>query len=723
MSETQVSLSTTEKLGLLPEEFEQIKELLGRTPNFIELSIFSVMWSEHYSHKNSLLQLKTLAIAGEEGVGLIDLGNGYALTIKMESHNQTSGAGVAGIHRGIISKGGRPIATLNSLRFGDIDLPDTQNSLKEVVKGIGACGNSIGVPTVGGDLYFDPCYNANPLVNTLSIGIMKKGHSSNAPAIGIGNPVFMVGAATGRERKFGLLSNLGEAKEGSEEKSSSAQAEAPFTEKLLLEATLEALETGAIVGVRDMGAAGICTATSELAAKGKVGMDVWLDKVPLRQHDILPVEILLSDSSGRMLFVVETEKEQLFLDVCEKWDLNCTQIGKVTDSGKLRYQMNAELLGEIPVEVLVQGSGAPVYERAQKEPAYMAEVRAFDPQSIIEPIEHDRVIRHLLEQVSIASKGWVVEQYDSQLEDSKIPSHIPADAAILKMQGMKTKIVVSADCNSRYVHADPEKGAMLAVSEAARNIACTGGRPLGVSNCLNFGDPYNPEVYFQFAQAIKGVGAACRKFDTSITDANVSLYNESENGPIFPTPMIGMLGVIEDTHEGGMSMDFKAKGDQIYLLGKVVEDLGSSEYVYSYHQRKLSPAPYVNLDEEHLLQQILLKLIAEKAISSAHDISDGGLIVSMLESAFVNEMGFNLKCPEGIRKDAFLYGESGGRAIVSVATAQLAKFVSITAAAGIDATHLGTVTGEHIVIDGQKMAEIYEYKRLYNRALPKKLDP
>ncbi|MEL6256247.1 MAG: phosphoribosylformylglycinamidine synthase subunit PurL [Bacteroidota bacterium] len=737
MSKIQVSLSTAEKLGLLPEEFDRIKEVLGRTPNFTELSVFSVMWSEHCSYKNSILQLKTLpntgekvlAGAGEEGAGLMDLGNGYAVAFKMESHNhptaiepyQGAATGVGGIHRDIFSLGARPIASLNSLRFGEIDLDHTQYLLKGVVKGIGDYGNAFGVPTVAGDVYFDSCYNTTPLVNAMSVGIVKKGLSATATASGIGNPVFIVGSATGKDGIHGATFASEDISSESEEKLPSVQVGDPFTEKLLLEATLEALETRAIVGVQDMGAAGITCATCEMSAKGKVGMDIWLEKVPLRQNDMLPFEILLSESQERMLFVIEKGREQEILDIFDKWDLNCAQIGELTVTGNLRYYMSGELVGEIPAEVLVLGGGAPVYEREQKEPAYMAEVRSFDPASIVEPIEHDRVIRHLLEQVSIASKGWVVEQYDSMVGTANMTTNMPADAAIVRMRGMDTGIVVSSDCNSRYVHADPEKGAMLAVAEAARNIACAGGKPLGVTNCLNFGNPYNPEVYFQFAQAIKGMGAACRKFDTPITGGNVSLYNQSESGPIFPTPMIGMVGVMENATTDQMSMNFKAKGDQIYLLGKVVEDLGSSEYVYSYHQRALSPAPYVDLDEEYLLQQTLLNLINEKAISSAHDISDGGLIIGLLESAFVKEIGFNLRCPQNIRKDAFLYGESGGRAIVSVSTAQLARFVKITAAAGIDSLHLGTVSGEHMVIDGQKMAEIHEYKKLYDGALRKKL--
>ncbi|MEM8888265.1 MAG: phosphoribosylformylglycinamidine synthase subunit PurL [Bacteroidota bacterium] len=709
MSETQVSLSTAEELGLLPEEVDRIQEILGREPNFTELSIFSVMWSEYCSYKNSILQLKTLPSTGENESNLIDLGNGFALTFNMESYDQGSDSYLGRINRSIISKGARPIATLNSLRFGDISLPETQKSLRGIVKVIEAWENSMGVPSVGGDLNFNSCYNANPLINTLSVGVSKPEHTSSSRIPEIGSLVFIVGAVTAKDSLFGVTL----AKKESAENASTASN----LDKLLLDFTLDALASGSILSVQEMGAAGICTATSLMATKVGAGMEVWLDKVPVEQDDMLPVQILLSDSSGRMLFVIESEKKQLFQSICDKWNLNYAQIGETTNSGKLRYNMNGELIAEIPAEALVRGGGAPVYEREQKEPAYMAEIRDFDPLEIIEPIEHDRVIRHLLEQVNIAAKKWAIRESES-LEDGKDST---GDAAFIRLPEIKTAILISAECNSRYVQADPEKGAMLAVAKAARNIACAGGTPRAVSNSLNFGDPYNPEVYYQFAQSIKGIGAACQTFNTPASGGNVSLNNESESGPILPTPLIAMLGTVEDAQADRVNLNFNAKGDQIYLLGKVIEDFASSEYVYSYHQRNLSPAPYVNLEEEQELLQCLQTLIAEKAISSAHNVSEGGLIISLLESAFVKEMGFSLKCPEGIRKDAFLYGESGGRAIVSVSTPQLAKFIKITSGAKVDALHLGTVAGDHMVIDGEKMDEIQAYKRLYKRALKHKL--
>lgn len=695
MSETHLNLSATEAIGLLPEELDRIEEILGRKPNPSELNIFAVMWAEDCSCKNSVLQLKTLPMGGEKGVGLLDLGNGYVLAFDMKSQPQTSKeevpSAIGGIHGAIMSKGARPIASLNSLCLGEAELPETQALLKGISKSIEDYGNSSGVPMLGGDVYFNSSYNNHPLINAMSIGILKKDTAALAPGTGIGNGVFIASSGKGA-------------------------FDSP-AEKRLLEATLEGLQNGAIAGIRHIGHGGIACATAEMAAEGKVGMEIWVENIPQRQERQNPFDRLFKDSKRGILLELEKCKEDEIQEVFEKWDLEVVQIGVLTDSGMIQYKLNGDLLGEIPAEALVQGGGAPVYEREQKEPAYMAEIRAFDPQLIIEPIEHERVIRHLLEQVSIAAKKWGIDEKGVTDKEGNLPS----DAAFLRIPDLKAAILLSADCNARYVQADPEKGAMLAVAKAARNIACAGGVPRAVSNSLNFGNPYDPEVYHQFAQTIKGIRAACQQFNTPVSGGNVSLYNESESGPILPTPLIGMLGSLEDAESGLMSMHFKAKGDQIYLLGKMVEDFGSSEYVYSYHQKALSPAPYINLEEEQKLQQILGKLIAEKAISSAHSLSEGGLIISMLESAFVNELGFSLRCPEGIRKDAFLYGESGGRAVVSVSTAQLAKFVKITASAQMDALHLGTVAGDHMVIDGEKMDEIQVYKRLHKKALEKKL--
>ncbi|MEL6695296.1 MAG: phosphoribosylformylglycinamidine synthase subunit PurL [Bacteroidota bacterium] len=730
-SSPKVSLTVAEQLGLLPDEYHKIVEILGRTPNFTELSIFSVMWSEHCSYKNSILQLKTLpnkgekvlAGAGEEGAGLMDIGDGLAVAFKMESHNhpsaiepyQGAATGVGGIHRDIFSLGARPICALNSLRFGALDNPRTQHLLKGVVKGIGDYGNAFGVPTVAGEVYFDPCYTINPLVNAMSVGIVERGKVATATAAGPGNPVFIVGSATGKDGIHGATFASEDISEESEEKLPSVQVGDPFAEKLLLEATLEAIDTGAIVGVQDMGAAGITCATSEMAAKGKVGMDVWLDKTPMRQDDMQPFEILLSESQERMLLVVEKGREQEIIDVFQKWDLYIAQIAEVTEGSMLRYFWQGTQVGEIDADSLVLGGGAPVYERPQQEPAYFKEIAKFDPEKIAIPGHFDKVIRYLLALPSIASKRWITEQYDSMVGTANMSTNALSDAAVVRVRGTKKAIAVTADCNSRYVYSNPEKGAALAVSESARNLVCAGATPLGVTNCLNFGNPYNPEVYYQFAHAIKGMGDACRIFDTPITGGNVSFYNQSDEGPVFPTPTIGMVGIIEDASQGHMTLDFKSEGDHIYLLGHLNDDLGSSSYIYHYHQIAHSPAPYVDLEEEKALQHKLLELIQKDLIQSAHDVSDGGLVVTLLESGFPTGKGVSITLPQNLRADAFLFGEGGGRVVVSVKESQLKAFNATLGE--FPALSLGKVEGDTLVINGEEQGKIADYQEIHENTI------
>jgi len=729
-----VTVETAKQLGISAEEFDKIQGYLGRVPNFTELSVYSVMWSEHCSYKNSIVQLKTLpktgervlAAAGEENAGLMDLGGGLAVAFKIESHNhpsaiepyQGAATGVGGIHRDIFTMGARPIATLNSLRFGDLTLPKTKRLLRGVVSGIAGYGNAFGVPTVGGEIYFDPCYNTNPLVNAMSVGIAPVGKTASAVAKGVGNPVFIVGSATGTDGIHGATFASEDISEGSDLKLPSVQVGDPFAEKLLLEATLEAIECGALVGIQDMGAAGITCSTAEMAAKGEAGMDVWLDKVPTRREGMEGWQILLSESQERMLMVVEKGREEEILRIFEKWDIHCAQIGIVTEGLNIRYYMNNELLGEIPADSLVLGGGAPVYVRAQQKPAYMAQIEAFDPNSIAQPTDYAQVLKFLLARPSIASKRWVYEQYDSMVGAANMTTNAPSDAAVVRIIGRDQAVAMSVDCNSRYVHANPHDGCALAVAESARNIACAGGTPIGVTNCLNFGNPHNPELYWQFAEAIRGMKDACEMFGTPVTGGNVSLYNQSESGPISPTPTIGMVGVLDHASEMLMTLDFKQQGDNIYLIGKLVEDFGASEYIYGYHSVAFSPAPYVNLSEEKLLQDTLLALIGGKAISSAHDLSDGGLAVALCESAFNRGLGFDIATSETMRKDAFLFGEAGGRVIVSVNTAQEAAFASIIAAQGIACTHIGTVNGASAIVDGDIYGTVADFLAVYEGALP-----
>ncbi len=727
------TVETAKKLGLLPEEFEKINAILGRVPNFTELSIFSVMWSEHCSYKNSIVWLKKLpkkgpyilAEAGEENAGLVDIGDGLGCAFKIESHNhpsalepyQGAATGVGGINRDIFTMGARPIAQLNSLRFGDIKLDKTKWLLKGVVKGIGDYGNAFGIPTVGGEVFFDECYNVNPLVNAMSAGIVKKGETISAISEGVGNPVYIVGSATGKDGIHGATFASADITEDSAKDLPAVQVGDPFQEKLLLEATLEVIKTGAVVGMQDMGAAGITCSTSEMSAKGEHGMEVWLDKVPTRQANMQPFEILLSESQERMLIVVKKGREKEVEKVFEKWDLNCAVIGTVTDTKRLKYYMNGELVADVPAHDLVLGGGAPVYHREHKEPAYFKEAKKFTIDSVTEPKDLKAVADFLIAHPNIASKQWVYNQYDSMVGTVNMSTNAPSDAAIVNIKGTNKAIALKIDCNSRYVNADPEVGCAIAVSEAARNIVCSGGEPSAITNCLNFGNPYNPEVYWQFVGAIKGMGAACIKFETPVTGGNVSFYNQSSyEGPVFPTPTIGMLGVLKDK-SNRMTLGFKNENDSIYLIGSSKNCIASSEYLYSYHKVKNSPAPTFNLDEEYEVQKAVKRAIRERIVQSAHDCADGGLFITLLESSMVNGLGVDISSDETVRKDAFLFGEAQSRVIVSVKKADEDKFIDLMMASQAEFEYLGDVKGKEMIIDGESFGKVSEAKTIFDNAL------
>lgn len=727
------TVETAKDLGLLPEEFERIKEILGRTPNFTELSIFSVMWSEHCSYKNSITWLKTLpkdgprmlAKAGEENAGMVDLGDGVACVFKIESHNhpsalepyQGAATGVGGINRDIFTMGARPIAQLNSLRFGDLSLDKTKWLIKGVVKGIGDYGNAFGIPTVGGEVFFDECYNINPLVNAMSAGIVKVGETVSATSHGVGNPVFIVGSATGKDGIHGAAFASKDITEDSVNDLPSVQVGDPFQEKLLLEATLEVIQTGAVVGMQDMGAAGIICSNSEMSAKGEHGMRIDLEKVPMRQENMKPYEILLSESQERMLIVVEKGREEEVLRVFDKWDLNCAQIGEVTGTKRLEYYMNGELVAEVPADDLVLGGGAPVYKREYREPAYYAENQKFKIEDVAEPEDLKAVARHLISHPNIASKRWVTDQYDSMVGTATMTTNTPSDAAVVSVKDTDKAIALTVDCNSRYVYADPQKGCAIAVAEAARNITCAGGEPVAITNCLNFGNPYVPEVYWQFVGAIKGMGEACTKFETPVTGGNVSFYNQSsDEGPVFPTPTIGMLGVL-DNKDNMMTLDFKNEGDLIYLIGKSVNDIASSQYLASFHNITACPAPYFDLEEEYATHQVIKQLISSKLIESAHDVADGGLYVALAESAMPRELGFEIDSDSEIRKDAFLFGEAQGRIVVSVKPENQGAFVELMATSETDYSLLGNVTAGEFKVDGDVFASTSQTKEEFDGVL------
>ncbi|HRW62688.1 MAG TPA: phosphoribosylformylglycinamidine synthase subunit PurL [Bacteroidales bacterium] len=732
----EVTVKTAEQLGLLPEEFEKIKENLGRTPNFTELSVYSVMWSEHASYKNSIKWLKTLprtgkqllAEPGKENAGLVDIGEGLACAFKIESHNhpsavepyQGAATGVGGINRDIFTMGARPVAQLNSLRFGDIKLDRTKWHLKGVVKGIGDYGNAFGIPVLGGEVMFDKCYNTNPLVNAMSVGIMKKDEMISAIAKGVGNPVYIVGSSTGKDGIHGATFASADLTENSAEDLPSVQVGDPFMEKLLLEATLELNKTGAVVGMQDMGAAGIICSTSEMSEKGAHGMKIYLDRVPLRQQEMQAWEILLSESQERMLVVVEKGKESIVEQIFDKWDLNCAVIGEVIAEDKLYFYMHNELVAEVPASTLVLGGGAPVYEREYKEPAYYKEYKKFDINSIPEPEDYIETALKLLQSPNVASKRWVSEQYDTMVGTGNMTTNFPADAGIYNIKGTNRALAMTVDCNSRYVKADPEIGTAIAVSEAARNIVCSGGKPLAVTNCLNFGNPYNPEVYWQFVHAIKGMGHACRKFNTPVTGGNVSFYNQMQIGgkiePVNPTPTIGMIGVIENKNDQ-MSISFKNKGDMIYLIGKSREDINSSEYLNYIHKVEQSPVPYFDIEEEAEVQDVVEKLIKKNLILSAHDVADGGLFVTLVESAIVKNFGFDITPDGELRKDAFLFGESQSRVVVTVSPSNEDNFIDFMIESKVPFSALGHVTKSELRIDDNSYGFISDIKKIYNSAL------
>ena len=729
----ETTVETAKQLGLLAEEFESIKQTLGRTPNFNELAAYSVMWSEHCSYKNSIKWLKTLprdgnkllVKAGEENAGLADIGDGYGVVFKIESHNhpsaiepfQGAATGVGGIHRDIFTMGARPIAALNSLRFGNINDPKTRHLLKGVVEGIGHYGNCFGVPTVGGEVYFENCYHTNPLVNAMSVGIVKVGQTVSATAEGEGNPVFIVGSATGKDGIGGASFASADITAESAKDLPSVQVGDPFQEKKLLEACLELIPTGALVGMQDMGAAGIICSTAETSAKGGVGMRIDLDKVPKRQQNMKAWELLLSESQERMLMVVTKGREKEVLDIFEKWDLPCSEIGEVTTDGMLRFYMNGELEAVLPAESLVLGGGAPVNDRPYTTPSYFEKIAAFDPAEVAVPNNLKNVAEQLAVIPNIASKKWIYTQYDSMVGTGNTATNNPSDASVVLVKETGKALAITTDCNSRYVYSDPYKGAMIAVAEAARNIVCSGGLPLGVTNCLNFGNPYDPQVYFQFVEAVKGMGEACKKFDTPVTGGNVSFYNQNPNGAVYPTPTIGMVGVL-DSYEDKMTLGFKEEDDLVYLVGQSNNDINCSEYLHKICGVEYSPAPHFDLDEEFSVQQAVLKLISQKLIQSAHDVSEGGLFITLLESAFVAGLGFEaVQKDSSLRADAFWFGESQSRVVVSVSPSKQHAFESMLATSGTQSTLLGNVKGKDVLINGENWGAVAAWKSPYDEKI------
>ncbi|WP_457651328.1 phosphoribosylformylglycinamidine synthase subunit PurL [Rhodocaloribacter sp.] len=732
LTEPEVTLELALEHGLTEEEYGWMVERLGRTPTYVELGIYAVMWSEHCSYKNSIAVLKTLPRegkallvgAGEENAGLVDIGDGLAVAFKIESHNhpsavepyQGAATGVGGIQRDIFTMGARPIASLNSLRFGSLENPRVRYLFDGVVRGIGDYGNSFGVPTVAGEVYFDPAYEGNPLVNAMSVGLVKVGETASAIAEGVGNPVYIVGSATGRDGIHGATFASEEISEASEAKRPSVQVGDPFTEKLLLEATLEVIRSGVVVGIQDMGAAGLTCSSCEMSAKGGVGMNVHADRVPMREEGMTPYEVMLSESQERMLIVCERGKEAELEAIFEKWDLHAVRIGEVTGDDRVRVYWHGELVADVPAEHLVLGGGAPVYYRETRRPDYLDATAAFDVDAIpdVAPEAAAGTLLTLLGSPNIASKRWVFEQYDTMVRTNTVVGPGPSDAAVLRIKGTRKGLAVKTDCNGRYVYLNPRKGGRIAVAEAARNVVCAGGRPVAVTNCLNFGNPYKPEVYWVFKEAVGGMGDACRAFDTPVTGGNVSFYNENPEGAVFPTPTIGMLGLLEDL-DLHTTADFKEAGDVVFLLTPEAwthrDDLGGSEYLAFVHGATAGDAPHFDLAEEQAVQEAMRALIRAGLVRSAHDVSDGGLAVCLAESViFSDGLGVTASLEgKDLRRDAVLFGEAQSRIVFTTRPEAAEAVREALAGFAVRVARLGAVTADGrmtLALDGATVIDL-----------------
>ncbi|MGX1984043.1 phosphoribosylformylglycinamidine synthase subunit II [Thermolongibacillus altinsuensis] len=685
------------EMGLTDEEFAMIETILGRLPNYTETGIFSVMWSEHCSYKNSKPVLKKFPTEGKhvlqgpgEGAGIIDIGDGLAVAFKIESHNhpsaiepyQGAATGVGGIIRDVFSMGARPIALLNSLRFGELTSPRVKYLFERVVAGIAGYGNCVGIPTVGGEVQFEPAYEGNPLVNAMCVGLIRHEDIQKGIASGIGNTVMYVGAKTGRDGIHGATFASGELTEQSEEKRPAVQVGDPFMEKLLLEACLEVIKSDALVGMQDMGAAGLTSSSAEMASKAGSGIELNLDLVPQRETGMTPYEMMLSESQERMLLVVKKGREQEICDIFAKYGLEAIAIGRVTDDQMLRLYYRGEIAAEIPVDALAKD--APVYHKPSKEPAY---VREFETMEYVPTVDnYEETLLSLLAQPTIASKEWVYEQYDYMVRTNTV---VPpgSDAAVVRIRGTNKALAMTTDCNSRYVYLNPETGGKIAVAEAARNIVCSGGKPLAVTDCLNFGNPEKPEIFWQLEKAVDGMSEACRVLETPVISGNVSLYNETNGEAIYPTPIVGMVGLIEDVKHI-TTQSFKRAGDLIYVIGEASCEFGGSELQKLLTGRIFGKAPTIDLEVEAKRQRQLLTAIRAGVVASAHDIAEGGFAVALAECVIgANGLGVKVILDGPIVSQ--LFSETQSRFIVSVPKEHQATFEQL-----VEAKQIGEVT-EH----------------------------
>ncbi|MBA1336697.1 MAG: Phosphoribosylformylglycinamidine synthase, synthetase subunit [Firmicutes bacterium] len=707
------------KVGLTCDEYEKIKGILGREPNELEINLYGVMWSEHCSYKNSKPVLRMFPTSGErvlqgpgENAGIVDIGDNMAVVMKIESHNhpsavepyQGAATGVGGIIRDIFTMGARPIASLNSLRFGELDNSRTKYLFEHVVAGIAGYGNCIGIPTVGGEVYFNDCYKGNPLVNAMCVGIIEHKDIKRGTAAGAGNAVMIVGASTGRDGMGGASFASTELTQESQENRSAVQVGDPFMEKLLLEACLELFQTGCVVGVQDLGAAGLTSACSETASRGNSGMDIDVSLVPRREAGMIPVEVMISESQERMLVIVEKGREDEVTAIFEKWGLHSSVIGRVTDDGMLTIRDKGVIVGQVPAKSLADQ--APVYHREYREPGYIEERKTLDLNSIPIPENMNEILMQLLGSPNIASKEWVYRQYDHMVRTCTAVTP-GSDAAVIRIRGTRKAIALTTDCNSRYCYLNPGVGGAIAIAEAARNLVCSGARPLAVTDGLNFGNPEKPEIFWQFRQSVSGMSDACRALGTPVISGNVSFYNETETDAVFPTPIVGMVGLVEDV-DHITTQAFRDEGDVVLMLGVNKGEIGGSEYLKVIHGMERGAVPELDLQTEKKVQECCLEGIRKGYVKSAHDCSEGGLAVALAECCISGNIGAVVSCGDGLRKDALLFGESQSRIIITTSPDDLARVEELARKTGVDCLNMGHVGGStlEVAINGHKEIDL-----------------
>jgi phosphoribosylformylglycinamidine synthase II len=721
------------QFGVSDYEFELICGFLGRKPNYTEIGVFSVMWSEHCSYKNSKPILKKFPITGPrvlmgpgEGAGIVDIGDNQAVVFKIESHNhpsavepfQGAATGVGGIIRDIFSMGARPIALLNSLRFGRLENERVKYLFEHVVSGIAGYGNCIGIPTVAGEVMFDESYEGNPLVNAMCVGLIDHDKIQRGVAKGVGNPVFYVGPATGRDGIHGATFASVELSEESEENRTAVQVGDPFMEKLVMEATLELINSGIVLGIQDMGAAGLTCSSAEMASKAGNGLELYLDEVPQRETGMTPYEMMLSESQERMLFVIEPQHEAQAMEIFDRWGIICAKVGKVTDDGRLRLFHQGQEVADMPVKALVDE--CPVYDKPSKEPAYYSENAAVDTAAFDEITDLTGALEKVLASPTVASKEWVYNQYDYMVRTSTAVQP-GSDAAVVTIRGTRKALAMTTDCNGRYVYLDPEVGGRIAVAEAARNIVCSGAEPLAVTDNLNFGNPEKPEVFWQLEKSADGMSEACVVLNTPVIGGNVSLYNENAKGAIYPTPVIGMVGLVHDI-DHIMTQGFKAEGDVIILVGETKAELGGSELQYVMQGAAAGRPPEIDLATEKRVLDAVLSAIQKGLVASAHDLSEGGIAVAVAESCISGRLGAEVALSSDLRADHLLFSESQSRILLSAKPDQAAALQAWLTEQGVVHAQVGNVKGSSLTIsvNGKSgiQAPVTQLEKVWKDAIP-----